>query len=239
MRVASSRYRIMWRLLAAVSLAAAAAVVLAGCGGSSPNQQLAKAPVQRSHQTPAQSNPDVGSAGAQVSHHSHLSPSDAAAVAAPRSGADSSRRSADGGDRVGPQSVHQALPTPASSSDDKNTANASPLNPCTLVSLTQAQAITDGAVSSRVEAPLGPTCIYKGNGTKEITLAVEVAQLSKVTRHMTKRTKVSIGTRQAYCGKLGTPMLFVPLSAYQVLNVTAPCGIARRFAGLALSDLAA
>jgi hypothetical protein len=95
------------------------------------------------------------------------------------------------------------------------------------------------AVTAQIEAPLGPTCIYRFRGTtSDITLGVESIGLSQATGHLTKRTRITVGTRQAYCGRLGTGMLFVPVSGGHVLNVTAPCSVAKRFAALAISRLA-
>jgi hypothetical protein len=54
---------------------------------------------------------------------------------------------------------------------------------------------------------------------------------------MKNRTRVAVAGRQAYCGTLGTPMLFVSLTGGRVLNVTAPCSIAQALAAKALSRL--
>jgi hypothetical protein len=56
---------------------------------------------------------------------------------------------------------------------------------------------------------------------------------------MKQRKAVDVSGHQAYCGKLGTQMLFVPLAGGKVLNVTAPCGVAQRLAALALPRLQA
>jgi hypothetical protein len=113
------------------------------------------------------------------------------------------------------------------------------LNPCTLVSLTEAQSFTGGAVIGRVEAPLGPTCIYRAGKKSEITLAVESMNSTQVTHHMARRQAVSVAGRQGYCGHLGTQQLLVPLSGGQTLAVSAPCAVARQFASAALSRLQA
>jgi hypothetical protein len=108
------------------------------------------------------------------------------------------------------------------------------------VSLSEAQAITGGAITGRIDAPLGPTCIYKVGGSKgDITLAVESMSYATVTQQMTHKNSLLVQGRHAYCGRLGAQMLFVPLTGGRVLNVTAPCAIAQRFARTALSRLAA
>jgi hypothetical protein len=136
--------------------------------------------------------------------------------------------------------VVKARQTPDNTKDDENTTAAKAPNPCRLVSLSEAQTITGGAITKLTEAPLGPTCIYSGRGgSAGVTLAVETQRFSQVTRHMTAPKHVVIGGRQSVCGRLGTQMLFVPLGQDQLLNVTAPCGIARGFAAIAVSRLSA
>ena len=136
--------------------------------------------------------------------------------------------------------VVPARQTPGSSNDEESNTGAKPLNPCKLVSLSEAQAISGGAITKLNEAPLGPTCIYSGTGrAAAVTLAVESESFSQVTRPMTARKRVVISGHRSLCGRLGTQMLLVPLGRYQLLNVTAPCGIAQRFAALAVSRLSA
>jgi hypothetical protein len=142
--------------------------------------------------------------------------------------------------KLGTQAAEKARATPATARDDQHRASAALFNPCKLVSLSEAQAITAGAVTSRIEAPLGPTCIYRSAASKaEITVAVESISLSQVSRQMGKRKPLSVGTRNGYCGRLGTQMLFVPLTTGRVLHITAPCAIAQQFAARALPRLAA
>src|SRR5205823_14122679 len=79
-----------------------------------------------------------------------------------------------GGSRQGSKVVN-ARPTPATSRDDTTrTALANSSNPCTLVSLAEAPSFTGGAIAGRVEAPLGPTCIYARKGSApRFPLAIE------------------------------------------------------------------
>jgi hypothetical protein len=56
---------------------------------------------------------------------------------------------------------------------------------------------------------------------------------------MVKPAPILVGGHHAYCGKLGGQTLIVPLRSGQLLNVTAPCVIAERFAQAALKRLAA
>lgn len=201
-----------------IAIFAIAGVVLAGCGSSATNRPAAASTVT-AHQTPLMSNPDAGGARQQ---------GNPATVLADKS-------------RVATAKVAKARQTPSTSNDEYSTTGAKPANPCALVSLSEAQNITGGAITKMIEAPLGPTCIYSG-GTRRaarVTLAVETESLSQVTRHMRPRKHLVINGHRSLCGRLGAQMLFVPLDRYQLLHVTAPCGIAQRFAAVAVSRLSA
>lgn len=233
------------------------AAALAGCGGSSSTSHTASQPsnatTQTARPTPAQSNPDAGGATAATGNSSrHAITGKSRTIAAAPAAAPSQSGAASGGigrtqahDRTaihtGSAHVQTARPTPATSKDDNSTAAVGPPDPCKLVSLSEAQAITGGAVTSRIEAPLGPTCIYKQSGSHAatITLAVESMNFSAATQHLEKRRPLVVRSRQAYCGQLGSQLLVVRLGGTQLLNITAPCGIAQRFAALALSHLSA
>lgn len=204
-----------------------------GSGGTVPaTAQIT--PAQKAHATPATSNPDAGSAQAQVAP-TESAPSDSAKTIAPAT--HSSRHGASRIGRAG--QVQKARPTPASSNDDVNTTTSTQTNPCSLVSLREAESVAGAAVTGQVEAPLGPTCIYRSSHAKrDITLAVEPLNFSQVTQHLPKRTSVTVAGREAYCGRLGTEVLYFPLAGRTLLTVTAPCRIAQRFAAIAAGHLA-
>jgi hypothetical protein len=217
---------------ALAGLCCIAGALLAGCGVSASLNQPARTASGHARQTPLMSNPDIGGAKAQSSHP-------AAALGQVQPGYSHSTVRA-GKSRLAPAKVVQARQTLAHSKDDESDTGAKPLNPCQLVSLSEAQAITGGAITNATEAPLGPTCIYSGKGPGAgVTLALETASFSQVTRPMTARRHVVISGHRSLCGRLGTKMLFVPLTRYQLLNVSAPCGIAQRFAVLAVTRLSA
>lgn len=179
--------------------------------------------------TPARSNPDIGGATAQRTPR-HGSHSDAAASAG--------TGVAHSSDRVVKAGGSQKARQVAIVNDDTSGTGSHQLNPCSLVTLPQAQAFAGGAISSRFEAPQGPTCIYKpANAKTEITLAVESMAASQVTNHLGQRQKLTVAGRTAYCGKLGRQLLVVPLPGGQLLSVSAPCGVARQFAEAALGRL--
>lgn len=113
-------------------------------------------------------------------------------------------------------------------------------NPCTLVSRAQAQAILSTAIDSPVEAPLGPTCIYRpAGGSSLITMTVESADFTTISTHIRHRTQLAVGGHTAYCGTYGQPTVFVPLASGRVLTITASCTVGTKFAATALPRLGA
>ena len=220
------------RATAVTGICCIAGALLAGCGGSSSASHPSLTASAHGRETPLMSNPDTGGTKQQSSHP-------AAALGQLRPArAHSTVKAATS--RLTPTKVAKARPTPATSHDDNSATGPQPPNPCRLVSLSEAQTITGGAITKLTEAPLGPTCIYMARDSSAgVTLAIETENVGQVTRHMTGRKQLVIGGHRSVCGRLGTPVLFVPLGRYQLLNVTAPCGIAKRFATLAMGRLTA
>jgi hypothetical protein len=113
-------------------------------------------------------------------------------------------------------------------------------NPCSLVSRAQAQTILGKAIGPLVEAPLGPTCIYRPVGAKRfVTLTVESIDIARVRAQIRNRTQLDVAGRTAYCGTYGQPTVFVPLASGRVLAVTASCAIGAKFAAEAVPRLGA
>lgn len=153
---------------------------------------------------------------------------------------------------VGAGSVHQtrsgpvrAYPAPANAIDDEvNASGAKTIDPCTLVSRSQAQAILHLTVERTIDAPQGPTCIYQPEGKAGmVTLALQATAFSKVApqAQLRHRQSLSVGGNTAYCGKdgsSGASTLVIPLSASRFLTVTAPCALASQFAAAAMRHLA-
>jgi hypothetical protein len=131
--------------------------------------------------------------------------------------------------------------TPAGAIDDEvNASGAKTINPCTLVSRAEAQAILGKPVGQPVSAPQGPTCIYKPQGkTPVVTLAVESLHFSttKPQAQLRDRMSVTVSGHTAYCGVAGDPTMILPLPAGRFLDVTAPCPLAAAFAAKALSHI--
>jgi hypothetical protein len=110
-----------------------------------------------------------------------------------------------------------------------------PVKPCTLVTKAEAARIVGRRMRKVWEAPQGPTCLYQPKGTKRyLSLAVESLSFSSVRRHSRVVARRPVRGRTAYCVRYGTVTTFVPLSHSRVLNITASCGIAARFAARAL-----
>ena len=109
--------------------------------------------------------------------------------------------------------------------------------PC-LVSRSQARAFLGAPVVAPVEAPQGPTCIYRTQSGKSfVTLAVQSLDIDQLRRELQLPRTLAIADRRAYCGRHGQPMLYVSLSGNRVLSVGAPCAVARRFATTAVARL--
>jgi len=122
--------------------------------------------------------------------------------------------------------------------DEVNATGAKTVDPCTLVTRAEAQAIVGKPVGKPVEAPQGPTCIYRPAGARSfITVAVVSLAFSKVLPQSQLRDRISltISGHSAYCGNAGGQQLIVPLPNGKFLAVAAPCPIAAAFAKTALS----
>jgi hypothetical protein len=108
--------------------------------------------------------------------------------------------------------------------------------PCSLVTRAQAGAIVGAAVLAPIEAPQGPTCIYRTRaGDQFITLAVQPLGLDRARRQLSGRRRVEVAGRTAYCGRQGAPVLYARFSPGRVLSVAAPCEVARQFAARAVA----
>lgn len=215
------------RKSACLLLPAAAALLLGACGGSSPS----------SSSSASFANPAIP-AGAAAS---------SGAVA--RSGVQAGRGVTPISKLLGADQVRPTRRRPIRAraqagmiDDEVSTTGAKPLDPCSLVTRAQAQAILGHAVGQPVDAPEGPTCIYTAQGFKgPITLAVVATDFLSVKpqAQLRDRMSVTVGGHAAYCGVAGTPTMVVPLSPGKFLTVAAPCPIAASFAAAALGHIRA
>jgi hypothetical protein len=111
-------------------------------------------------------------------------------------------------------------------------------SPCNLVTEAQARSIVGTPMQQPLEAPQGPTCVYRSRSGKDfISLAVQTTSYAKIKRTMRNPSPVSISGRDGICGKLGQPTLYLPLSSGKVLSIGAPCDVAKSFAAKALPHL--
>ncbi len=203
------------RLLAGAQIAGAA-LLIAGCGGSSSGGSSTAATTASSAQSA-----DVTPGAYAKSHHDVVS-----------------------GEVI---THHPANGTGRAQANDDNPARADAggrrsgaPDPCTLVTQAQAQAILGVAVAAPVQAPLGPTCIYRPAGAHTfVTMTVESVDFAKIKAHIRGRTQFAVVGHTAYCGTYGQPTVFVALSVGRVLAVTAPCVTGARFAAAALPRLGA
>jgi hypothetical protein len=110
--------------------------------------------------------------------------------------------------------------------------------PCSLVTKTQASAIIGRPIVEPLEAPQGPTCIYRtATGKPYVTMAVQTVGFASLKKQIRNARKVSVSGSSAYCGTYGSEMLYLPLSGGRVLSVSAPCDTATRFAAKAVPHL--
>lgn len=205
---------------AAILLAAAPALLASGCGGggTTPSQSA-----------DAQAGGGTAHGGLSAKRAAGGRQQSAAAIAAARAST---------------RNIVQTSKTPVKAVDPKgmpddevNPSGVNAIDPCTLVSRSQAQAIVHGPVATPVSAPQGPTCIYTPRrGPSPITLAIEGRAFSKVrqSKHLQHRIAVEVSGRTAYCGIAGTPTLLLPLPQGRLLVIAAPCPIAASFAETAL-----
>lgn len=111
-------------------------------------------------------------------------------------------------------------------------------SPCNLVTQRQARSIFGALVQQPVEAPQGPSCIYRTqDGKGFVTLTVQSVPAKPLVHHLRRRHTVGVAGRTGYCGTLGQPMVYVPLHDGRLLTVSAPCATGRAFATHALSRL--
>jgi hypothetical protein len=110
--------------------------------------------------------------------------------------------------------------------------------PCNLVTRAQAGRIVGGRMRQPVEAPQGPTCIYRSRGGASfVSLAVQPLDFARLRRLLHQRRRIAVSGRAGVCGEYGQPMLYVSLARGRVLSVAGPCAVARRFAVTAVRHL--
>ena len=203
------------------------ALLLAGCGGSSQPTHHVTTTAAQQQVAPTATATETGTATATATakHHTAASP-------LPSSGRGSVHRPVPG---TGASAINDGNRNGA---DNPKRRLAAVSNPCALVSRSELQAILGRPVAAPVEAPQGPTCIYRPLRDKRvITLGVQSLEFAKLKAQIHDLRPVTVPGRTGYCGSYGQPTVFVPLSSARVLDVTASCDIATRIASAALTRL--
>jgi|tagenome__1003787_1003787.scaffolds.fasta_scaffold20639960_2 hypothetical protein len=130
---------------------------------------------------------------------------------------------------------YKALVTKQSNS---NRTAAAADSPCGLVTKHQAQLAIRTRLIDPMEAPQGPTCIFRDRAGKTfVTLAVQPTPFAQIRKQIHRIHKVSVASRPAYCGVQGAPVLVVPLAHGRTLSVSAQCKIAMGLARFAVPRL--
>jgi hypothetical protein len=137
------------------------------------------------------------------------------------------RRAKAGGERTGAVAAHRQ---PALAPSAKR--------PCSLVTRTQARAIVGAAILEPLEAPQGPTCIYKAaTGRALIGLTVQKASFATLREQVRRGREIAVAHRRGVCGSYGGPMLYLPVGGGRVLSIAGSCAMASRFAAQAIAHL--
>jgi hypothetical protein len=203
------------------------ATALAGCGGSGSSGSARSATVraQQSVTTVTITTAHARSVGVGK-HRSPSTPRSRSVHAAPR--ADKMKLHATVYDPAANRRAH-ASGTPLAPS-------ASAQNPCTFVTRAEAAAALHSQLVRELEAPLGPTCVLELKGMKQsVTLALQTLDVQRhIAQMKQKPVRLTIAGHTAYCGTLGTSLLYVPLAAGRALQVSAPCGAAQALAAKAI-----
>jgi hypothetical protein len=213
--IGSCRRRKLGRWLPGAALfAGTAALLVAGCGGSSSTDAATHAQVAGVARNVS------GGLAHRVAGQIHADPvHKGLVVQRPTRGT--------GGSEINDDNPGRA--------DSGNGSQPGQLNPCTLVSKAQAQAIIGHQIEAPQEAPLGPTCIYQPVGAKSfVTITLEAIDFAKLEPELRDRKQLDVGGHAAYCGDYGQPTTFVPMGRGRVLSITAPCSVGARFAGEAV-----
>lgn len=208
--------------------------LLAACGGATTSHQSTAAP---DRSLSAQTQQDTLAAAQESTATSTSKAADGVPVT-------KSHRSTQTTPRPDPISTGKQKPSkargqfPSTRVHELKPSGASILSPCTLVTRSEAQAILGQPIAGLQKAVQGPTCIYRQRDTKRlITVALQHVRLTAAQRRGKQVVRVNVAGHKGYCLKQGTLMMLVPLRDGQVLNVSAACPIAARFATKALARL--
>ena len=133
---------------------------------------------------------------------------------------------------VGPTEIVTASYPTGRDTDEVSASGAKPIQPCALVSKSEAEGILGKGVAVS-EKPQGPTCVYSGSGRK-VRVVVEKVPLKSLREGARSATEVSVAGRHGWCLRYETSAVVVAVGEGRVLQVTGPCAAGVRFAAVAL-----
>ena len=210
-----------------------AAGLAAGCGGDDSASKAPKGSPENPLVAQKPSPPEGGSADAQARSNEGSSTADERGSGGAAGGA--------GGAAGGSSEVQlgsEGQPGYKELVERQSRRPRGRFTPCNLVTQSQAGRIVGARMREPLEAPQGPTCIYRSEaGESFITIAVQTVEFGKLRPQLRQPQRVELSGRTAYCGQYGQPMLYLPLSQGRVLTIAGPCRVARQFAAAALRQL--
>jgi hypothetical protein len=220
-----------------IALAAVVTASLAGCGGSGSSERPAAGSPQNPMvaQVPAQGAEGTTPPRSQSGTHG---PSTTRTPSAPAGKVVPSGGKAKPATTVPGEPGSANAPGYQSLVEHQSSHPKTGFSPCNLVSEAQAAAIVGAKMQQPIEAPQGPTCIYRSrSGAHFVALAVQTTNFTQLKRAMRGRQQISVASRTGICGRVGQSTLYLPLAGTRVLSVTAPCDVAKSFALKALPHL--
>lgn len=231
----------MRRAPAGVAATAAACLALAACGGQSGRQAPAQ-PLAGHGAATGTPSPLVIGSGAAVGAGAGSVEAAGAGAAGSRAGGASALPATRVSARV--RAAHapslrfyRRATRRTADSEEARPSHQRIVDPCKLVTRAQAQAILGTALAAPREAPLGPTCIYRG-AHAFATLALQARSFKALHAQQHSLHHFYGLRRRAWCGgTAGATTLFVRVAPDRVLSVGAPCMTAGRLAAHALATL--
>jgi len=226
------------RRLCVISLALSV-VALAACGGD----QQAQKPAPGSPENPLQALPNPAPTRVPPTSEAAVKPgtSESSTSAAPSIVEQQQRVQARNERARSKAKAAAARPkgqSTAGGTHAQKTRAPSAGRPCSLVTKKQARAIIGVAIVEPIEAPQGPTCIYQStSGKASIMLTVQSTSYTRLIEHVRKRRSVAVSSHRGICGRLGRPMLYLPVGGGRVLTIAGPCRMASQFAAEAVPHL--
>ena len=207
------------------------ALLLTGCGSAGP-AGIASAP-PAAGLTVGQAPPRIGN---QIQGGIQQAVNPESARSAPDGEAAPKQRATRGGDEA-PESVKLTK-----SGQDRallaTAANRTTPDPCTLLTVTQAHAMTGQRVTGSHLALLGPSCVYTfAHSAQTITVAVESILWTPRAPGIRPTARMHVAGHTAYCHTRSPQALYAPVGLYRVLAITGPCVIDARLATAALPRL--